>query len=317
MSNSTPAEFDVLVVGAGLSGIAAAHYLQRECPGRSFVILEGRDAIGGTWDLFRYPGIRSDSDMFTLGFSFRPWTSDATIARGELIREYVRDTAREEGILPRIRFGHRVNAAHWDGARARWDVEATVAGQPVRFTCRFLYFCSGYYAYEQGYEPQWPGREAFRGRVVHPQHWPGDLDCTGKRVVVIGSGATAITLVPALAAGGARVTMLQRSPSYIFAAPGNDALAARLRKVFSTERAYRMIRWKNVAMGMAFYGFCRKYPRQAKKFLVGHMREQVNGATDATKHFTPAYNPWDQRLCLVPDGDLFKSLQSGAASVVT
>ena len=316
MSNSTPAEFDVLVVGAGLSGIAAAHYLQRECPGRSFVILEGRDAIGGTWDLFRYPGIRSDSDMFTLGFSFRPWTSDATIARGELIREYVRDTAREEGILPRIRFGHRVNAAHWDGARARWDVEATVAGQPVRFTCRFLYFCSGYYAYEQGYEPQWPGREAFRGRVVHPQHWPGDLDCTGKRVVVIGSGATAITLVPALAQGGARVTMLQRSPSYIFPIPGRDALGAILQKVLPRTLAYRLIRWKNILLAAAIYQFSRRMPGAARRMMVGIARRSAGPAVDG-RHLQPRYDPWDQRLCIAPDADVFRALRGGQATVVT
>ena len=312
-------DVDVLIVGAGLSGICAAHHLQKSSPGKSYSIVEAREQSGGTWDLFRYPGIRSDSDMFTLGYAFKPWTQPNSIASGASILAYVREAAAEAGIDRNIRYGLRVERASWSSDAARWTVELrdVKSGEQRSVRSSFLFLAVGYYDYDEGYTPEFAGREQFGGTIVHPQHWPEDLDYAGKRVVVIGSGATAVTLVPALAKQAAHVTMLQRSPSYVFAAPGNDALAARLRKLFSVERAYRMIRWKNVVMGMAFYAFCRKYPRQAKKFLVEHMREQVDGATDASKHFTPAYNPWDQRLCLVPDGDLFKTLQQGSASVVT
>jgi monooxygenase len=314
--SSARTEFDVVVVGAGLSGVAAAHYLRTECPNESFVLLEGRDAIGGTWDLFRYPGVRSDSDMFTLGYSFRPWTSDQSIAQGPAIRDYVRATAQAEGVLPQIRFRHRVSAAAWDSTRARWSVEVLADGVATEFSCRFLFFCSGYYDYAQGYQPQWPGRERFAGRIVHPQHWPADLDCTGKRVVVIGSGATAVTLLPALAEQAAHVTMLQRSPSYILAVPGHDGIGRALQAVLPRKLSYRLIRWKNILIAAALFQFARRRPAAARRWLVRQAQSQ-SGPAIAPRHLEPRYEPWDQRLCFVPDGDLFRALRSGKASIVT
>lgn len=314
MSTSAPTEFDVVVVGAGISGIAAAHYLQRECPDRSFVLLEGRDAIGGTWDLFRYPGIRSDSDMFTLGFTFRPWTSDAAIADGTSIREYVQDTAREEGVLPRIRFRHRVMGADWDSARARWIVQVDAGGEAQVFLCRFLFFCSGYYDYARGHDPEFPNRADFAGRIVHPQHWPADLDYAGKRVVVIGSGATAITLIPSLVAQAQHVTMLQRSPGYILAIPGRDAIGRALQRVLPRKLAYRLIRWKNILISTALFQFARRRPQALGRWLVE--QAQRSSGVDA-KHLQPAYAPWDQRLCIAPDADFFAALRSGRASIAT
>lgn len=305
---------DVVVVGAGLSGVAAAHYLRRECPGETFLILEGRDAIGGTWDLFRYPGVRSDSDMFTLGYSFRPWTSDAAIAQGPAIRDYIRETARDEGVLPHIRFGHRVVSADWDSQRALWTVEAVHAGQPVRFACRFLFFCSGYYDYGQGHDPQWPGREQFGGRVVHPQQWPEDLDYAGKRVVVIGSGATAITLLPSLAARAAHVTMLQRSPSYIIAIPGRDAIGRALQAALPRRLAYWLVRWKNILLSTLLFQLSRRRPAAMRRWLV--RQAQARSGVEA-RHLQPRYDPWDQRLCVDPDAGLFRALRSGKASIVT
>jgi cation diffusion facilitator CzcD-associated flavoprotein CzcO len=310
----TSTEFDVVVVGAGISGVAAAHYLRRECPDRSFVVLEGRDAIGGTWDLFRYPGIRSDSDMFTLGYTFRPWTSDASIAGGAAIRDYIRDTAREEGLLPRIRFRHRVTAADWDSASARWNVQVDADGTPRRFTCRFLFFCSGYYDYRHGHDPEWPGRAGFGGRIVHPQHWPADLDCAGRRVVVVGSGATAITLIPSLAAQAAHVTMLQRSPSYILALPGRDPIGRALQRVLPRRGAYRLIRWKNILLSAALFRLARRWPRGVGRWLVAQAAERSGVAAE---HLQPRYAPWDQRLCIAPDADVFAAFRSGRASVVT
>jgi cation diffusion facilitator CzcD-associated flavoprotein CzcO len=310
----TSTEFDVVVVGAGISGVAAAHYLRRECPDRSFVVLEGRDAIGGTWDLFRYPGIRSDSDMFTLGYTFRPWTSDASIAGGAAIRDYIRDTAREEGLLPRIRFRHRVTAADWDSASTRWNVQVDADGTPRRFTCRFLFFCSGYYDYRHGHDPEWPGRAGFGGRIVHPQHWPADLDCAGRRVVVVGSGATAITLIPSLAAQAAHVTMLQRSPSYILALPGRDPIGRALQRVLPRRGAYRLIRWKNILLSAALFRLARRWPRGVGRWLVAQAAERSGVAAE---HLQPRYAPWDQRLCIAPDADVFAAFRSGRASVVT
>ncbi len=320
---STPRHVDVLVVGAGLSGIGAACHLQRECPDKSYAVLEARGAIGGTWDLFRYPGVRSDSDMFTLGYSFRPWTDPRAIADGASILEYVRDTAREYGVEEHIRFRTRVVAAEWSTGDSRWTVTAERTGPDgggtvtETWTCSWLSVCSGYYRYDQGYRPDLPGEERFGGRLVHPQQWPADLDWTGKRVVVVGSGATAVTLVPALAADAAHVTMLQRTPSYVLSLPGRDPLAARLLALLPARLAHRSVFWKNVLFSTASYRFSRRRPEAMKRFLAAMTRKQLPAGIDVDPHFTPPYDPWDQRLCLVPDGDLFAALRSGKASVVT
>jgi monooxygenase len=298
-------QLDVIVVGAGISGIDAGYHLQTRCPGMTYAILEARDAIGGTWDLFRYPGIRSDSDMLTLGFPFRPWESDKLIADGPAILKYVRDTAAHYGIDQKIRFHHKVVAAHWSSEKARWTVE--IEGKSS-LECRFLFMCSGYYDYDRGYTPELPGTQAFSGRIVHPQQWTPDIDYTGKRVVVIGSGATAVTLVPELAKQAAHVTMLQRSPTYIVSVPAIDPLAKYMPRGAA--------RWKNVLFGMGFYAFCRRYPARARRWIIGQVRKQLPAGYDLS-HFTPSYNPWDQRLCLVPDADLFKAVREGKASVVT
>jgi cation diffusion facilitator CzcD-associated flavoprotein CzcO len=310
---------DVVVVGAGLSGIAAGYHLQTKCPTRTYAILEGRDAIGGTWDLFRYPGIRSDSDMHTLGFSFKPWTGAKAIADGPSILEYIRATAREYGIDRRIRFGHRVERASWSSDTATWSVEArrTDTGEIVRLTCRFLMMCSGYYDYAAGHSPTFPGTERFVGRIVHPQKWTDDVAYAGKRVVVIGSGATAVTLVPELAKKAAHVTMLQRSPTYILSLPAVDVVAKWLERKLPGELAYGMTRWKNVGMGMAIFNLCRRFPERAKKLIVEQARKNLGPGVDVDTHFTPTYHPWDQRLCLVPDGDLFEAVKAGRADVVT
>jgi cation diffusion facilitator CzcD-associated flavoprotein CzcO len=312
-------DVDVLIVGAGLSGIGAAHHLQTRCPDKTYLILEGRERLGGTWDLFRYPGIRSDSDMYTLGYSFRPWTGPNAIADGASILAYLRDTAEATGIDRRIRYRHRVERARWSSDDARWTVEVhdLAAGEPVIVTCRFLYVCAGYYDYDAGYTPPLAGRERFRGRVVHPQHWAPDVDEGGARVVVIGSGATAVTLVPALARRAAHVTMLQRSPTYIMSRPRRDPFAAWAQEHLPAGAAHAAARWKYVLLSMGFYAFSRRYPAQAKRFLVEQVRRQLHGAADGAAHFTPSYRPWDQRLCLVPDGDLFETIRAGRASVVT
>ncbi len=309
--------FDVVVVGAGLSGIGAGYHLQTNCPNRSYVILEGRERIGGTWDLFRYPGVRSDSDMYTLGYSFRPWTSPKAIADGPSILHYVRETARENGIDQKIRFRHQVKRASWSSEDARWTVEAEHADAVVRFSCSFLFLCGGYYNYEAGYTPDFPGIENFAGRVVHPQKWTDDVAYAGQRVVVIGSGATAITLVPAMAKAAAHVTMLQRSPSYVVSLPEEDGLANWLRAHLPAMLAYGITRWKNVLLGMAFFRLSRKRPERIKQLILRGVRKQLGPDYDVATHFTPRYNPWDQRLCLVPDGDLFEAIREGRASVVT
>jgi cation diffusion facilitator CzcD-associated flavoprotein CzcO len=314
--------FDVLIVGAGLSGIGAGYHLQRKCPDKSFVILEGRDCIGGTWDLFRYPGIRSDSDMFTLGYSFKPWTAPQAIAGGPSILKYVRETATENGIDKKIRFHHKVKRASWSTRDACWSVEAERvssegSAEIARFTCNFLFMCSGYYRYEEGYTPEFLGRESFKGEIVHPQKWPDALDYAGKRVVVIGSGATAVTLVPEMAKKAGHVTMLQRSPTYVVSRPAQDQLAIKLRKKLGENIAYHLIRWRNVLLGMYFFQLARRKPARFKELILGGVRLALGPDYDVTTHFNPRYNPWDQRLCLVPDGDLFKSLREKRASVVT
>jgi cation diffusion facilitator CzcD-associated flavoprotein CzcO len=309
--------FDVVIVGAGLSGIGAACHLQAEAPDRSYLILEGCQASGGTWDLFRYPGVRSDSDMFTLGYAFRPWTEAKAIADGPSILNYVRETARENGVEGHIRYGHRVTAASWSTAEALWTVEALRDGEPLRFTCNFLFLCGGYYSYEAGYTPDFPGVQRFAGTLVHPQHWPENLDSAGKQVVVIGSGATAVTLVPALAATAAHVTMLQRSPTYVVSRPAEDPFANRLRRWLPAKLAYALVRWRNLLLVMFFYRLSRRKPERVKRGLIGMVREQLGPGYDVATHFTPRYNPWDQRLCLVPDADLFEAIRQGRASVVT
>ena len=311
--------FDVLVVGAGLSGIGAGYHLQTRSPGRTYAILEGRDAIGGTWDLFRYPGIRSDSDMYTLGYAFRPWEESKAIADGPSILRYVRDTAREYGIDRHIRFGHQVKRASWSSQDACWSVEAErgSAQQPVRFTCNFLFVCGGYYKYSEGYTPDFPGVERFAGRVVHPQKWTDDIDYAGKRVIVIGSGATAVTLVPELAKQAAHVTMLQRSPTWVVARPAEDAAANRLRHWLPSMLAYRINRWKRVLLQQYFFNLCRRDPARARRLILGGVRAHLGPDYDVAQHFTPRYNPWEQRLCLVPDADLFLAIRREKASVVT
>jgi cation diffusion facilitator CzcD-associated flavoprotein CzcO len=311
--------FDVVIVGAGLSGIGAGYHLQQKCPGKSYVILEGRDCIGGTWDLFRYPGIRSDSDMFTLGYSFKPWTDPKAIADGPSILNYVRETAAENGIDKKIRFRHRVKRASWSTPDARWTIEAERGegtGDIVRFTCNFLFSCSGYYRYTDGYTPEFAGRDDFKGQILHPQKWPDKLDYAGKRVVVIGSGATAVTLVPAMAEKASHVTMLQRSPTYVVSRPAQDKLAILLREKFGKSVAYHAIRWRNVLLGLAFFQFARRRPQRFKRMVLGGVRMALGPDYDIA-NFNPSYNPWDQRLCLVPDGDLFKSIREKRASVVT
>jgi len=309
----------VLIVGAGLSGIGAACQLRAKCPGKSFAILEARDAIGGTWDLFRYPGIRSDSDMYTLGYVFKPWEDAKAIADGPAIREYIRETAREHGVQSAIRFRHRVVRASWSSACARWEVEVERAdsGERLTMTCNFLHMCSGYYDYSAGYTPSFPGVERFVGPVIHPQHWPEDFDYSGQRVLVIGSGATAVTLVPAMSWNAAHVTLLQRSPSYVVSLPARDPLADALRRRLPAKRAYSIVRWKNVLMATAFFQASRRWPAVMRRLIHGGAQRALPPGFDVSEHFSPRYNPWDQRVCFVPDGDLFDALSSGRASIVT
>ena len=316
-ANAAEAPLDVLIVGAGLSGVGAAHHLRTRLPKKTFVILEGREAVGGTWDLFRYPGVRSDSDMYTLGYAFRPWREAKAIADGPSILNYVRETAAEHGIAERIRFRHRVRAIRWSSADACWTVEAETPDGPAMFRARWVMSCTGYYDYSGGYTPDIPGLDSFAGRLVHPQHWPADLDYTGKQVVVVGSGATAMTLVPAMTDRAAHVTMLQRSPTYVVARPAVDAMADALRKRLPAKLAYSLVRWRNVLLGMFFYQRMRKFPAQAKKTLIDMARAQLKPGYDVETHFTPSYNPWDQRMCLVPDADLFTALNEDRATVVT
>jgi monooxygenase len=309
--------FDVLIVGAGLSGIGAAWHLQKKCANKNYAIVEARAASGGTWDLFRYPGVRSDSDMYTLGYSFRPWKEAKAIADGPSILTYIREVASDHGIDRRIRYDHRVVGASWSTPDARWMVEIEHGQQTVRLSCNFLWMCSGYYDYQAGYLPDFPGIDRFKGRLAHPQKWTDDIDYAGKRVVVIGSGATAVTLVPAMAETAQHVTMLQRSPTYMVARPSEDAVANKLRRRLPLKLAYAATRWKNVLLGMYFYQMCKRKPDKVKGLLLGGVRQMLGPDYDIATHFTPRYNPWDQRLCLVPDADFFRAIRRGKVSVVT
>jgi cation diffusion facilitator CzcD-associated flavoprotein CzcO len=313
---SEPRHVDVLIVGAGLSGIGAAAHLQAGRANSSFVILEARDAIGGTWDLFRYPGIRSDSDMYTLGYAFKPWTSPKAIADGAAICQYIRDTAAEHGIDRHVRFGHKVVAARWATDEALWRVEVDTVGGPAIFTCRFLVMAAGYYDYDEGHRPHWPGEADFAGPIVHPQFWPEGLDCAGKWVAVIGSGATAVTLVPEIARTAAHVTMVQRSPSYIVSRPAVDGIAEWLKRWMPARPAYVLTRWKNVLLGWFFYRLARARPEKVADKLIELAKGDVGERFDPSD-FTPPYKPWDQRLCLVPDGDLFAAIREGRVTMAT
>ncbi len=331
--------FDVLIIGAGLSGIGAGAQLRTRCPGKTFAILEGREASGGTWDLFRYPGIRSDSDMFTLGYSFRPWTDSKAIADGPSILNYIRKTAKEYDLDKEIRYGHRVNRATWSSETSQWTVEASedlpqsrkdakaeleaetrpvgsVSGTPTKYTCKFLYLCTGYYEYDAGFTPDWAGFDSYTGTVVHPQLWPEDLDYAGKRVVVIGSGATAVTLVPAMAETAEHVTMLQRSPSYIVSVAAEDKIANFFRSMLPSKAAYSLSRWKNIVRQAFFYGVSKRYPDFMRRLIAKGVKKEL-GDDSLNHHFEPTYKPWDQRVCVVPDADLFKAITAGKASVVT
>ncbi|MFE9789957.1 flavin-containing monooxygenase [Nocardia salmonicida] len=313
---------DVVIVGAGLSGIGAAYRLQTECPGKSYAILEARDALGGTWDLFRYPGIRSDSDMFTLGYPFKPWRDAKSIADGPSILRYMADTAAEFGIDRHIRFGTKVVSADWSSETAQWTLtleqrDAMGSIVATTLTCNFLYACAGYYNYDQAHAPMFAGVGDFSGQVVHPQFWPDDLDYAGKRVVVIGSGATAVTLVPAMAEQAAQVTMLQRSPTWISAVPGRDKQADKIRGLLPPNLAHRVIRTKNILFNIGFYQYCRRRPESARKLLTALTTRILKDEKVVAEHFTPDYNPWDQRLCAVPDADFFKAMKKGKADVVT
>jgi cation diffusion facilitator CzcD-associated flavoprotein CzcO len=316
LTEAPPRHFDVLIVGAGLSGIGAAWWLNKKCPGKTYAILEQRDAIGGTWDLFRYPGIRSDSDMFTLGYAFKPWLEAKAIADGPSILKYVRETAAEIGADKKIRFHHKVVSGEWDSATSRWTVTAEHQGRPTRFTCSFLLMCSGYYRYESGYAPTFPGQERFNGRIVHPQKWTEDIDYAGKEVVVIGSGATAVTLVPEMGKTAKHVTMLQRSPTYVVSRPAEDKMANWMRKRLPAKMAYGITRWRNVVLGSYFFNRARKQPQKVKDGILKLAAKQLPEGYDLS-HFTPKYNPWDQRMCLIPDADLFESIRQGKSSVVT
>ncbi|MFY9265610.1 MAG: NAD(P)/FAD-dependent oxidoreductase [Solirubrobacterales bacterium] len=310
---------DVLIVGAGLSGIGAAHHLQDEFPEKTYAIVEARDAIGGTWDLFRYPGIRSDSDMYTLGYRFRPWTEAKAIADGPSILQYVRDTAAEAGIDRHIRFKQRVTRAAWSTADAVWTVELehVDSGEISKIACRFFYVCSGYYRYDEGFTPGFAGTERFTGPIVHPQHWPRDLDYAGKKVVVIGSGATAVTLVPAMAKDAEQVTMLQRSPTYVIALPGEDPIANGLRRALGGRISYPITRWKNVLLTTTVYKVSQRHPKLVRRLIRKANERLLPAGFDVEKHFNPRYDPWDQRLCLAPDGDLFRAIRGGRAGIVT
>lgn len=309
---------DLLIIGAGLSGVGMACHLARNCPGKRYIILEGRAAMGGTWDLFRYPGIRSDSDMFTFGYTFKPWVSAQNLADGPAILNYIREAAQEHGVEQHIRYNAQVDSIDWDSARALWTVRYTdtASGEPRSLTCSFINGCTGYYNYDHGYEPEFKGREDFRGTVIHPQHWPEGLDYAGKRVVVIGSGATAVTVVPEMSRDAAHVTMLQRSPTYMGPIPNEDPIVNLLRKCLPDMWVYRIARTIKIGVMALFYNLSRRYPKRVKAFLLKTVRQELGPAVDMM-HFTPRYNPWDERLCAVKGGDLFTAVKEGRVSVVT
>ena len=315
----TQNHFNVIVVGAGISGIGAGYYLQKKCPNKSFVILEGRDNIGGTWDLFRYPGIRSDSDMNTMGFRFKPWMGVKSIADGPSILSYLHETVKENDLNKKIQFNQWVNEASWSSRDSQWtvQVENKKTQELQDFTCDFLFLCGGYYNYEEGYTPHFAGRENFLGQIIHPQKWPKNLDYKNKKVVVIGSGATAVTIIPTMAEEAAHVTMLQRSPTYFLSAPDEDPVGNFLRKIISSKLTYKLVRWKNIRFQWWFFQKCRKFPKKVKEFLIKQVREELGPNYDIETHFTPKYNPWEQRMCLVPNGDFFNAINAGKASVIT
>jgi len=308
---------DVIIVGAGISGIGTAYWLQKKCPGKRYAILEARERIGGTWDLFRYPGIRSDSDMFTFGYRFKPWENPKSLSDGESIRNYLKETAEENSIDRNIRFGHKVLSANWSWEEALWTLEVAHGSETSTLKTRFLYMCSGYYSYEEGYRPRFEGEETYKGTTVHPQFWPKDLDYSDKKVAVIGSGATAVTLVPSLAEKAAHVTMVQRSPTYIMKLPNRNGLYISLKKWLPGRLAYRLTRWRNLMMTMGLYGFSRAFPERMKSLLMKGAASELPQGYPVEKHFNPTYNPWDQRLCVIPDGDLFKAIKAGKADVAT
>ena len=315
----TQNHFNVIVVGAGLSGIGAGYHLQNKCPNKSFVILEGRDNIGGTWDLFRYPGIRSDSDMNTMGFRFKPWMGVKSIADGPSILSYLHETVKENDLNKKIHFNQWVNEASWSSRDSQWAVQVENKKTQERqdFTCDFLFLCGGYYNYEEGYTPHFAGRENFLGQIIHPQKWPKNLDYKNKKVVVIGSGATAVTIIPTMAEEAAHVTMLQRSPTYFLSAPDEDPVGNFLRKFISSKLTYKLVRWKNIRFQWWFFQKCRKFPKKVKEFLIKQVKEALGPNYDIETHFTPKYNPWEQRMCLVPNGDFFNAINAGKASVIT
>lgn len=309
--------YDVVIIGAGLSGIGAACHLKQQCPDKSFILLESRQSLGGTWDLFRYPGIRSDSDMHTFGYDFKPWRQPKSIADGPSILEYIRETAEENGILSHIRYGQRVKVAAWSSERCEWIIDLESSSTKTEVRGNLLLICTGYYSYEQGYTPAFSGVDDFHGPVIHPQHWPEDVELRDKRIVVIGSGATAMTLIPSIAKDAQHVTMLQRSPTYVVALPAKDKIAKWFRRFLPERMAYALTRWKNITLQQFFYQRMRKHPQEAKERLIGLIRKHLGDDFDVEKHFTPTYDPWDQRVCVVPDGDFFRSIRSGKASVVT
>jgi cation diffusion facilitator CzcD-associated flavoprotein CzcO len=310
--------YDVIIVGAGISGIGTAHWLQRKCPGKSFLLLEAREEIGGTWSLFRYPGVRSDSDMFTFGYRFRPWQRPQSISSGEDILDYLRDTVDEYGLEPYIRYRHKLVAADWSDESATWQLTVDRGGEEIELRCRFLSICSGYYDYDEAHRPRFPGEENFGGRIVQPQFWPEDLDYRGTRAVVIGSGATAVTLVPSMADGGAEhVTMLQRSPTYIMNLPNRNGLFVLLKNILPANWAYRIARWSNISLSMASFAFAKRFPGLMRRYIMNQARKELPAGYPVERHFNPSYDPWDQRLCVIPDGDLYRVIREGKASVVT